>query len=140
MQSLETPRGFGQCAPVCLFILVSPCFILQFHPPLRLLQALEALRVKGLAQAGKKAGRIASEGLVAQYIHAGSRCALIPTLRLCYQEHLWALPVFVHLSQNLSKRAAHCHQPCGAGCRGRQTCGLCAPATYRHRATKFAGI
>ena len=37
------------------------------------LQALEALRVKGLAQAGKKAGRIATEGLIAQYIHAGAR-------------------------------------------------------------------
>jgi translation elongation factor EF-Ts len=36
-------------------------------------QALEALRVKGLAQAGKKAGRIATEGLIAQYIHAGAR-------------------------------------------------------------------
>ncbi len=36
-------------------------------------QALEALRVKGLAQAGKKAGRVASEGLVASYIHAGSK-------------------------------------------------------------------
>lgn len=30
--------------------------------------------MKGLAQAGKKAGRIATEGLIAQYIHAGSRC------------------------------------------------------------------
>jgi hypothetical protein len=33
--------------------------------------------VKGLAQAGKKAGRVASEGLIAQYIHAGARCAVV---------------------------------------------------------------
>lgn len=31
--------------------------------------------MKGLAQAGKKAGRVASEGLIAQYIHAGARYA-----------------------------------------------------------------
>ena len=31
--------------------------------------------MKGLAQANKRAGRLASEGMVTQYIHAGSRCA-----------------------------------------------------------------
>jgi hypothetical protein len=45
--------------------------------------------VKGLAQAGKKAGRVASEGLIAQYIHAGARCAVlrcpVPPARLASQ-------------------------------------------------------
>ena len=35
--------------------------------------AAQALRKKGLAAADKKAGRVAAEGLLAQYIHAGSR-------------------------------------------------------------------
>ncbi len=34
---------------------------------------VQALRKKGLAAADKKAGRVAAEGLLAQYIHAGSR-------------------------------------------------------------------
>ncbi len=35
-------------------------------------EAITFLRKKGLAGADKKAGRIATEGLVASYIHAGS--------------------------------------------------------------------
>ena len=37
--------------------------------------SMDYLRKKGLAGADKKAGRIASEGLVASYIHAGSGSA-----------------------------------------------------------------
>ena len=37
--------------------------------------AADYLRKKGLASAGKKAGRVASEGAIGAYIHAGSRCA-----------------------------------------------------------------
>ena len=44
--------------------------------------AAQALRKKGLAAADKKAGRVAAEGLLAQYIHAGSRSPQ-PVLRLC---------------------------------------------------------
>ncbi len=39
---------------------------------------VQALRKKGLAAADKKAGRVAAEGLLAQYIHAGSRSPSIP--------------------------------------------------------------
>ena len=35
--------------------------------------AVAFLRKKGLASADKKAGRVAAEGVVASYIHAGSR-------------------------------------------------------------------
>ncbi len=38
--------------------------------------AVEYLRKKGLASADKKASRVAAEGAIASYIHAGSRCAL----------------------------------------------------------------
>ena len=38
-------------------------------------KALDFLRKKGLASADKKAGRLASEGAIGAYIHAGSRWA-----------------------------------------------------------------
>lgn len=40
-------------------------------------KAIEYLRVKGLAKAQKKAGRETSEGLVASYIHPGSRIGVL---------------------------------------------------------------
>lgn len=36
-------------------------------------KATDFLRKKGLASADKKAGRIASEGAIGSYVHAGSR-------------------------------------------------------------------
>lgn len=38
--------------------------------------AAELLRKKGLAQAGKKAGRTASDGAIGAYIHLGSQCVV----------------------------------------------------------------
>jgi len=40
-------------------------------------KAIEYLRKKGIAQAAKKATRIASEGTIASYIHPGSRIAVL---------------------------------------------------------------
>ncbi len=40
-------------------------------------KAVEYLREKGLSQAAKKAGRIASEGLVSSYIHMGGRIGVL---------------------------------------------------------------
>ncbi|MDD3839679.1 MAG: translation elongation factor Ts [Clostridia bacterium] len=40
-------------------------------------KAIEMLREKGLAAAAKKAGRIAAEGVVASYIHAGGRIGVL---------------------------------------------------------------
>lgn len=40
-------------------------------------KAIDWLRAKGLSNAGKKAGRIASEGLVEAYIHAGGKIGVI---------------------------------------------------------------
>ena len=47
-------------------------------------KAAEYLRKKGLASADKKSGRVAAEGVVASYIHAGSRCAAA-SRKLCMQ-------------------------------------------------------
>lgn len=40
-------------------------------------QAIDYLRTKGLAAASKKAGRIATEGLVGSYIHAGGKIGVL---------------------------------------------------------------
>ena len=40
-------------------------------------KAVDALRKKGLAAAAKKAGRVASEGLVGSYIHAGGKLGVL---------------------------------------------------------------
>jgi elongation factor Ts len=40
-------------------------------------KAVEYLRKKGIAQAAKKATRVASEGTIASYIHPGSRIAVL---------------------------------------------------------------
>ena len=40
-------------------------------------RAVELLRKKGLAAADKKAGRIAAEGLVDSYIHAGGKIGVL---------------------------------------------------------------
>jgi elongation factor Ts len=40
-------------------------------------KAIELLRTKGLAAAAKKAGRVAAEGLVGSYIHAGGRIGVL---------------------------------------------------------------
>ncbi|HEX6459644.1 MAG TPA: translation elongation factor Ts [Thermoleophilaceae bacterium] len=40
-------------------------------------KAVEILRVKGQAQAQKRSGRVASEGQVASYIHAGGRIGVL---------------------------------------------------------------
>jgi elongation factor Ts len=40
-------------------------------------KAVDALRKKGLAAAAKKAGRVAAEGLVGSYIHAGGRIGVL---------------------------------------------------------------
>lgn len=40
-------------------------------------QAVDWLRAKGLSKAAKKAGRVAAEGLVTSYIHAGGRIGVL---------------------------------------------------------------
>ncbi|MBZ0115055.1 MAG: translation elongation factor Ts [Thermoanaerobaculia bacterium] len=40
-------------------------------------KAIDLLRTKGLAKAAKKAGRIASEGIVSSYIHAGGKIGVL---------------------------------------------------------------
>lgn len=46
-------------------------------------KATEFLRKKGLASADKKAGRVASEGAIASYVHAGSKYVSSHSLSSC---------------------------------------------------------
>jgi elongation factor Ts len=45
-------------------------------------KAIDALREKGLANAAKKSGRIASEGLVEAYIHGGGRIGVLVEINI----------------------------------------------------------
>ena len=47
-------------------------------------EASDYLRKKGLAAAGKKAGRVASQGVIASYIHAGNRWVAQPCHQALY--------------------------------------------------------
>jgi elongation factor Ts len=56
-------------------------------------KATEYLRKKGLASADKKAGRIAAEGAIGAYIHAGSRHApYLPSVSARRMHILHGLP------------------------------------------------
>jgi elongation factor Ts len=68
-------------------------------------KALEALRVKGLAQAGKKAGRVASEGLIAQYIHAGARLGVLVEVN-CETDFVGRGDQFKELVSNIAMQIA----------------------------------
>jgi hypothetical protein len=50
-------------------------------------KATEFLRKKGLASADKKAGRVAAEGAIGAYIHAGSRCTALPHCHVVSSKH-----------------------------------------------------
>ena len=82
---------------------------------------LQALRKKGLAQADKKAGRIAAEGLLAQYVHAGSRSPLLLLLPMCLLTSLqsllphvietWLLPPVMHFQHSGPAQCFSLHIP-----------------------------
>ena len=48
-------------------------------------KAIDFLREKGLASAAKKAGRVAAEGVVTSYIHAGGRIGVLVEVN-CYAD------------------------------------------------------
>lgn len=56
-------------------------------------KAAEALREKGLAKAAKKAGRIASEGVVDSYIHMGGKIGVLVEIN-CETDFVAKTPAF----------------------------------------------
>lgn len=69
-------------------------------------KAIEFLREKGLAAAAKKAGRIASEGLIVTYVSEDKKTASIVEVN-CETDFVSANGDFVALAENAAKMAAH---------------------------------
>nr|YP_009393306.1 translation elongation factor Ts [Symphyocladiella dendroidea]ARW61868.1 translation elongation factor Ts [Symphyocladiella dendroidea] len=69
--------------------------------------AIEALRKKGLASADKKSSRLATEGLVESYIHAGSRIGVLVEIN-CETDFVSRQPKFHQLAKDISMQIAAC--------------------------------
>jgi elongation factor Ts len=72
-----------------------------------LTEAIEWLRKKGLASAGKKVGRLTAEGLVDSYIHTGGRIGVLVELN-CETDFVARNEAFKHLVQDIAKQIAAC--------------------------------
>ena len=64
-------------------------------------KAVEYLREKGLAKAANKAGRVAKEGIIEAYVHAGSRVAALVELN-CESDFVARTPEFKDLAHDLA--------------------------------------
>lgn len=70
-------------------------------------KAIEWLRQKGLASAGKKSGRVAAEGLVDSYIHTGGRIGVLVEVN-CETDFVARNEAFVNLVRNVAMQIAAC--------------------------------
>nr|ARW60601.1 translation elongation factor Ts [Polysiphonia sp.] len=69
--------------------------------------AIENLRKKGLASADKKSSRLAAEGLVESYIHAGSRIGVLIEIN-CETDFVSRQPKFHQLAKDIAMQIAAC--------------------------------
>nr|YP_009293838.1 elongation factor Ts [Ahnfeltia plicata]AOM65526.1 elongation factor Ts [Ahnfeltia plicata]UAT97390.1 elongation factor Ts [Ahnfeltia plicata] len=69
--------------------------------------AIENLRQKGLASADKKSSRVASEGIIESYIHAGSRIGVIVEIN-CETDFVARHSEFQKLAKNIAMQLAAC--------------------------------
>jgi len=70
-------------------------------------KATETLKQKGLASANKKATRIATEGIVESYIHAGGKLGVIIELN-CETDFVARRKEFQELAKNIAMQVAAC--------------------------------
>lgn len=70
-------------------------------------KATEWLRQKGIASAGKKAGRVAAEGLVDAYIHTGGRIGVLVEVN-CETDFVAKRDEFRELVRNVAMQIAAC--------------------------------
>lgn len=68
-------------------------------------KAIQILREKGLATAQKKAARVASQGLVASYIHAGGKIGVLIEVN-CETDFVARTPEFQELVRDLAMQVA----------------------------------
>ena len=69
--------------------------------------AKDWLRKKGLATAGKKAGRVAAEGKLVAYIHTGARLGVIAEVN-CETDFVARGDVFKNFAQDMAMQVAAC--------------------------------
>jgi len=74
-------------------------------------QAIDYLRENGLAAAAKKAGRIASEGVVEAYIHAGGRVGVMVELN-CETDFVAKTDNFKLLARDIAMQIAATNPSC----------------------------
>lgn len=72
-------------------------------------KAIDWLRQKGIASAGKKAGRVAAEGIVDSYIHTGSRIGVLVEVN-CETDFVARREEFQTLARNIAMQIAACPQ------------------------------
>ncbi len=70
-------------------------------------KAAEWLRKKGMASADKKAGRVAAEGLIGQYIHTGGRVGVLVEVN-CETDFVARREEFQELVRNIAMQIAAC--------------------------------
>jgi elongation factor Ts len=68
-------------------------------------KAIEYLRVKGLAKAAKKAGRVATEGLISAYIHGNGRIGVLLETN-CETDFVARNPDFVTFTKEVAMQIA----------------------------------
>lgn len=68
-------------------------------------KAIDELRTKGLASAAKKASRVASEGAVTSYIHAGGRIGVLVEVN-CETDFVGKTPEFKQLAYDIAMQIA----------------------------------
>ncbi|HHV16295.1 MAG TPA: translation elongation factor Ts [Gelria sp.] len=68
-------------------------------------KAIDELRTKGLASAAKKASRVASEGVVTSYIHAGNRIGVLVEVN-CETDFVGKTPEFKQLAYDIAMQIA----------------------------------
>ncbi len=70
-------------------------------------KAVEWLRQKGITSAGKKASRVAAEGIVESYIHTGGRIGVIVEVN-CETDFVARREDFQSLAKNIAMQIAAC--------------------------------
>lgn len=68
-------------------------------------RALHVLQERGIAKAAAKSGRVATQGTVASYVHAGGQVGALLLLR-CETDFVAKNPVFVDLAKDLAMQVA----------------------------------
>ena len=70
-------------------------------------KAIESLKIKGLASAKKKLDRIATEGVVKSYVHAGGKLGVMVEVN-CETDFVARRTEFQELAQNIAMQIAAC--------------------------------